>query len=48
MICILPIKSGDLLRGGEGVWKLGHVADEIDDWLNIVIPEKVMSRCHLG
>jgi hypothetical protein len=42
----VPVEPGDFLRGGEGVRVLGHVADEVDDLLDVVVAEEVVSRCH--
>ena len=47
MSCLVPIEPRDLLGGGEGVREFGHIADEVDDLLDIVVAEEVMSRSHI-
>ena len=39
----LPIHPGDFLSGGESVRILTHVAEEIEDLFDIVIPEEIVS-----
>lgn len=38
----VPVDAGDLLGGGEGVGVLGHVAEEVEHLLDVVVAEEVV------
>lgn len=46
MLVGVPVEAGYFLGGGESMGVLGHVADEVDHLLDVVVSEEVMRRCH--